>query len=83
MSESNLEKREQISKESLTELSVSTCSKKIKHVVNDISFSGFEKFDPVFYKMCALFKVNPLAPFRAKVAQFLDIYKEIYKAYVS
>ena len=83
MSEINIEKRMQISQEAFCEISVSACSEKIKYIVNDVSFSGFEKFTPVFYKMCALFKVNPLAPFRAKVAQFLDIYKEIYKAYVS
>lgn len=83
MSESNLEKRTQTSKEAFIQLSVGACSEKIKRIVNDTDFIGFEKFDPVFYKMCALFKVSPLAPFRAKVAQFLDIYKEIYKAYVS
>lgn len=83
VSENNLERRTLSAQKALGFVSINACEKKIKTTLEEVRFSSFEKFTPVFYKMCALFKMNPQSPFKGRTSQLSEFYKEIYTNYVS
>jgi glycosyltransferase involved in cell wall biosynthesis len=82
-SQYNVEERRQNSKTALSYLSIDANKNRIALLLSELHFTTIDKCNPIFYKMCALFKMNPQAPFKDRNSQLSDFYKEIYKNYVS
>ncbi len=77
------EERRKSSEIALKELSINAQAERIEKLLNELEKGPLHKVNPAFYKMCALFKMNPQAPFKDRNSTLSEFYKEIYKNYVS
>lgn len=73
--ENNLEKRIKISTESLKWLS--------SFETKDYDFNRVKHLSPLFLEMCLSFSRNSIAPFEHHSSKYTELYREIYKNYVS
>jgi glycosyltransferase involved in cell wall biosynthesis len=63
------------------QFSIEGLAKKMKTEFNELIFSPVDSFAPEFYQLCSLFKMNPLAPFKGRNEQYVDLYYQIYNFY--